>query len=666
MPYDLEEKKGHLRNEWESYIHSELTSAKTRNVILESWERCSRYGISPTNEYPLHVLSPSELEKLKEKNRELIDISAPVRRRISDFIQGSHFIVALTDARGILMEITGDERMQNAVVGGGFVEGADWSERSAGSNAIGTALAADRPIQFAGYEHFCVFTQKTACAAASVHDPDGNIIGSIDLTGRLRDVNQHTLGIVVAMASDIENCLRISRARRKLQLENAYKNIMLEAMTQGVIALDARDRITHMNLSAKKILHLTGNYIGKDVKPILSVRNPDLLEQLTGDTPATDREFHIKTERQTIRITGTSRSIVDDQQHKLGTIFIFDEIRRTQRIAARYAGATARLTFDDIIGHNPTFKRTLGLAQTAARSDSSILLLGESGVGKDIMAQAIHNASTRRNNPYVAINCGAIPRELIASELFGYAEGAYTGARRGGNAGKFEMADGGTVFLDEIGEMSLDLQVHLLRVLENHTVTRVGSSEAIPVNVRIIAATNADLYQSVQKGLFRSDLYYRLNVISLHLPPLRERRDDIPSLIRHFYEQYYDGPLHIPEEFEEVLCDYSWPGNIRELRNIIERTVSLSPDRQLRTDYLPSHLTAAQEPASEDAGALPAALQSATVSELEKEALITRLRATKGNISQTAKELGVARTTIYRKIRQYHIDLQMITRDLKT
>ena len=656
----LEAKKEKLRSEWESYIHSEHTSLETRRIIMESWERCSRYGISATNEYPLHVLPPSELDALKEKNRELIEISAPVRQRIADFIQGSHFLIVLTDASGILLEITGDARMKQSVVGGGFIEGADWSEQSAGSNAVGTALAADRPMQFAGYEHYCVFTQKTACAAAPVHDSDGKIIGSIDLTGRLREVNQHTLGIAVAMASDIENCLRISQAQKKLRLENAYKDIMLESMTQGVIALNEKNRITHMNHSAKNILHLTGNYIGKDVKPILSVRNPELLEQLTGNISSTDREFTVRTERQSIRIIGTSRNIVDDRQQRIGTIFIFDEIRRAQRIAARYTGATARLTFDDIVGHNPNFKRTLELAQTAARSDASILLLGESGVGKDIMAQAIHNASTRRNNPYVAINCGAIPRELIASELFGYQEGAYTGARKGGNAGKFEIADGGTVFLDEIGEMSLDLQVHLLRVLENHTITRVGGSEAIPVNVRIIAATNADLFQSVQNGLFRSDLYYRLNVISLHLPPLRERRDDIPSLIRHFYSQYYDGTPEVPEEFEEVLCEYSWPGNIRELRNIIERTVSLSPDKQLRTDYLPSHLTAVQEPEPGYAATLSARSEPVTVSELEKEALIARLRATNGNISRTAKELGVARTTIYRKIRQHHIDLESI------
>ena len=656
MAASIEEKKEKLRNEWEHYIHSDQTPEETRAIILESWERCSAYGVPQTNDYPLHTLSPKELERLKEQNRELLEISAPIRRRLEDFIQDSHFVIALSDAKGILLEVTGDERMKKALIGGGFVAGANWSEQSAGSNAIGTSLALDRPIQFAGYEHFCSFTQKTACAAAPIHDPEGNLIGSIDLTGRLRDVNMHTLGIAVAMASDVENCLRISRTQKKLRLENAYKNIMMEAMTQGVVALDDSFHITFMNRSAKKILQLSAEFEGRAIHDLLSENNPLLLEELTGNNSFTDRELPVRTGRHTIRIIGTSRSIIDENRQKLGQVFIFDELRRTQRMAARYAGATARLTFDDIIGNDPVFQKTLFQAQAAARSDASILLLGESGVGKDIMAQAIHNASNRRNNPYIAINCGAIPRELIASELFGYAEGAYTGARKGGNAGKFEMADGGTVFLDEIGEMPLDLQVHLLRVLENRTVTRIGGSEAIPVNVRIISATNTDLHRAVKEGLLRSDLYYRLNVISLQLPPLRDRKADIPLLIRHFYEQYFDGPIDIPKDYENILCQYSWPGNIRELRNIIERTVSLAPDKHLHTEYLPAEVLQQEKknPVPEISNSIY------IVSDLEKEMLIERLRATNGNISQTAKELGVARTTVYRKLRRFAINLDTL------
>ena len=652
----FEEKTALLRSEWENYIHNEIASEATKKIILDSWKRCADYGVPVENNYPLRVLSYDELIQRKRKNAALISISAPIRESIRRFIHGSHFVIALTDAEGVILELTGDEQMKRALIGGGFIEGADWSERSVGSNAIGTALAICAPIQFAGYEHFCTFTQRTACAAAPVHDPDGRIIGSIDLTGRLKDVNHHTLGMAVAMASDIENCLRISRAERKMRLENAYKDIMLSAMTQGVIAVNERNIVTHMNKAAVDILHLAQAHTGDSVLSFLARQEASVREMFTTEETWTDRDIALTIGKKTIRVTGTLRNIVDDKGIRLGSIFIFDEIKRTQRIAARYVGAMARLTFDDIIGESPTFRKSIAMAQAAARSDASILLLGESGTGKDILAQAIHNASSRRDSPYVAINCGAIPKELVASELFGYADGAFTGAKRGGSVGKFEMADGGTIFLDEIGEMPLDLQVHLLRVLENRTITRVGGTESLPINVRIIAATNADLKEAVDAGLFRSDLYYRLNVISLNLPPLRERIGDIPMLIRHFYSQYFDGQIVIPEDYEEILCRYSWPGNIRELRNIIERTVSLSPDKRLRIDYLPVDLVKAKKPVQEAPAKAASEKTITTVHDAEKEALIASIISNQGNISKAAKDLGVARTTVYRKLKQYGID----------
>ena len=654
----FEEKTALLRGEWENYIHNEIASETTKKIILDSWKRCAEYGVPAENNYPLRVLNFDELEKRKAKNRQLIQISAPIRESIRRFIHGSHFVIALTDAEGVIIELTGDEQMKRSIIGGGFIEGADWSERSVGSNAIGTALAINQPVQFAGYEHYCTFTQKTACAAAPVHEPDGRLIGTIDLTGRLRDVNHHTLGMAVAMASDIENCLRISRAERKMRLENAYKDIMLQAMSQGVVALNERNVITHMNKAAADILHLAREHTGDNIQSFLARQESSVRQLFESEGTWTDRDLTLKLGRNQIRITATLRNIVDDNGTRLGCIIIFDEIKRTQRMVARYVGATARLTFDDIIGESAAFRRSIAMAQSAARSDASILLLGESGTGKDILAQAIHNASSRRDNPYVAINCGAIPKELVASELFGYAEGAFTGAKRGGSAGKFEMADGGTIFLDEIGEMPLDLQVHLLRVLENRTITRVGGAESIPINVRVIAATNADLKESVDAGLFRSDLYYRLNVISLNLPPLRERIGDIPKLIRHFYSQYFDGQVVIPEDYEEILCRYSWPGNIRELRNIIERTVSLSPDKRLRTDYLPADLVKTKKPAQntpvpETGGNVRSVT---TVRDAEKEALITSIIRNQGNITQAAKDLGISRVTVYRKLKAYGID----------
>ena len=227
-------------------------------------------------------------------------------------------------------------------------------------------------------------------------------------------------------------------------------------------------------------------------------------------------------------------------------------------------------------------KETIEVARMAARSSSNVLIEGESGTGKELFAQAIHNASKRSAGPFVAVNCGAIPRELIASELFGYSEGAFTGAKKGGNPGKFELADGGTLFLDEIGDMPLEQQVALLRVIQEKSVSRIGSNQVIPVDVRIICATNKNLLELMQTGRFRQDLYYRLNVINLRILPLRERKEDIPVLFQHFLQQMnQEGNQLSQQDVIEHLLSYDWPGNVRELQNVVERFVHLEhmPDR---------------------------------------------------------------------------------------
>ena len=261
---------------------------------------------------------------------------------------------------------------------------------------------------------------------------------------------------------------------------------------------------------------------------------------------------------------------------------ILRESHRMNCLVRNWIGTGANMTFDDIIGADPVFKKTIKTAQSAASSSSNILLLGESGTGKDIIAQAMHNASPRRNHPFIAINCAALPRELIASELFGYEEGAFTGAKKGGNIGKFELADQGTIFLDEIGDMPLDLQASLLRVIEGKSIIRLGGSKTIPVNVRIIAATNRDLESEVKRGRFRRDLFYRLGVIKIAIPPLRERPDDIILWLitcarksaRDWTNQYDLGP-----EAVEAFLNYDWPGNVREMQNVLESSIQLAAGR---------------------------------------------------------------------------------------
>ena len=300
-------------------------------------------------------------------------------------------------------------------------------------------------------------------------------------------------------------------------------------------------------------------------------------------------------------------------------------------------------------------------AKKIADSRSGILILGESGTGKELFAQAIHNYSDRREEPFVALNCGAIPKSLIEAELFGYEEGAFTGAKTSGNPGKFEIADGGTLFLDEIGEMPLDMQTRLLRIIEEGTVSRVGSTKEFVVDVRIIAASNKDLKEEVEQGNFRKDLYYRLNVLPLMLPSLRQRKDDIPILINYFMKRISKRlnkrPYDLTEAQMQQLMNYEWPGNIRELENFVELIIN--------AETLPAGIPQENIPAENNLPSLFEQLRpdeseweskDITLSEMEKKLILHTLKKYNGNISLSAKALGISRNTLYRSIENHNID----------
>lgn len=316
---------------------------------------------------------------------------------------------------------------------------------------------------------------------------------------------------------------------------------------------------------------------------------------------------------------------------------------------------TAKYTWDDIIYSGPRLATPLKLAQKAAHSNSSVLIFGESGTGKELFAQAIHNASARSDKPFVAINCSALPESLVESTFFGYVDGAFTGARRGGQAGLFEQANHGTLLLDEISETPLDLQAKLLRVLQEHEVLRVGADRATAIDVRIIATCNRDLVRCMDEGQFRSDLFYRLNVIDIYIPPLRQGKEDIPLLVRAALEKLAraDGVLvpDIDEGAMSCLMDYNWPGNVRELRNVMERIVSLSPGEKIHIDHLPPKIV---NPSGTGARPLPSASQNATLTdrlaEAERLLLLETLERFNGNRKKTAHELGISVTTLWRRL----------------
>ena len=637
---------------WKSYVNgNESASKMMRPIVRDSWKRCRQSGVDPYQKSISTILNAEELERLKEINQHWLKMARPIVQTLHRFVAGSGFVVTVADKDGYLLEVIGDQDIQEAIRRGGFLPGALWNETSAGTNAIGTTLILDQPVQIFSYEHFCICSHHWTCSAAPIRDCDQTIIGILDLTGPFEKVNPHTLGMVVAGADAVETQLAMEKAWHERDVANRSRQAIMESIREGVLAVDLRQRIIHFNREATRILKTAPEEVeGKALFDVLWSQNKDLFAIAAGKKYVTDQEMDVATPKGAIRLTLSSHPIHGEEGGNEGVVIVFNEIARAKRLVQKMSGAIARFTFDDIIGREESLKKSVQLARSAATSDSTILLLGESGTGKDIFAQAIHNASDRCRGPFVAINCGGIPRDLIESELFGYAEGAFSGARKGGNPGKFELADGGTIFLDEIGDMPMDLQRVFLRVLEQKTITRIGGSSMLPVDVRVIAATNRDLTEAIRRGSFRQDLYFRLNVLRINIPPLRERRDDIEILTYRFLRRMKDGSLKsilsIDNEALRHLRNYSWPGNVRELQNVLERALHMVDGDILELDHLPEEIQTMRHVYN-----VPADLSQ--MSTYEKEVIVKLLDKYEWNISLVSKHLRIARTTLYRKIKKY-------------
>jgi transcriptional regulator with PAS, ATPase and Fis domain len=343
-------------------------------------------------------------------------------------------------------------------------------------------------------------------------------------------------------------------------------------------------------------------------------------------------------------------------------VLVIKGMQKIFNLVNKYSGMRAHYVFNDIIGESPEFREVIEHAEKISGSTSTVLLMGESGTGKELIAQSIHNASPRRNSVFIAVNCGALPKDLIESELFGYEEGAFTGSKKGGNAGKFELANGGTIFLDEIGEMPLDMQVNLLRVLQEGYVTRIGGSKNIPVNVRVIAATKKNLIEELKKGTFREDLFYRLSVIPLFIPPLRERGKDKKTLFDYFLKvkaQKLNKPLPpVSDQLISQVMSYHWPGNVRELENYVENIVNFNGTSSFDIINPPKNIQAGIDTLSNSNRGVKLNLKNEadlTLEELEKQTIRDCFRRMDGNISQISRQLGISRTTLYSKMRKYNL-----------
>lgn len=529
-----------IKKAWNDFfINNKEEVSAIRDTIKESWLR--------TKEYKVDLIKQKSSKELEEKQKEairkmatFIDIVRPFMLELFEIIKETGFMITLIDKNGYILDtyISSNipETKKNHTV--------SLSEKHIGTNAMGTSIYLDKPVETWGAETAYSGFHDFTTSAAPIHDKDNKLIGSIGITGYKDTFSTHTLGMVVAVAIAIENQLRL-----------------------------------------------------------VEIRNDKY-------------------------ITKTYNTNKDKEENQL-----YD--------------------FSNIIGESHELKESINQAKIAAKNNSNILILGESGTGKELFAQAIHKNSDRANESFIAVNCGALPLSLAESELFGYERGSFTGAKKEGQMGKFEMADKGTIFLDEIGELPLAIQASLLRVIQDREVIRIGANTSKKIDVRIIAATNRNLFEAVEQKNFRMDLFYRINVFTINIPPLRKRREDISPLIKYFLNQYNNkfntNIEDISDTVKNIFNSYKWPGNVRELENIIERAVQISENHIIEIKDLPINLQLKLENNNE--------LNIKTLKNKEYNTIIDVINENKGNIKLTSEQLGISRATLYRKLDKYNIDI---------
>ncbi|OBR96925.1 limonene hydroxylase [Clostridium ragsdalei P11] len=630
---------------WKDFIEEGYLNSAVRPEIADSWKRCKNYEVDPLNGRGNSILTGRSIAYRLEQNEDLISIAKPVVKSLCDIVAGSGFVIMLVDKEGYVIEALGDTDIMKSADELKFVVGSLWTEREVGTNAIGTALYLDKPIQTIGAEHYGVKQHSWTCSAAPIHNEDGDVVGCINMSGNYYDAHLHTLGIVTVAAQAIET-------QFDLTISNKLMNTTFDSVTEGMIVLDSKLNIKKINDKALNILDMKSE---KTIKLNITsiIHNVDFKNILNGradNCNDIECDFYVEGSRIKCLISVLAMKV---KNKIMGIVITFRECKYYHKLVKKVMGYTASYNFDNIVTVNSKMKEIIKFAKKVARSECNILIEGESGTGKELLAQSIHNYSERCEGPFVAINCSSIPRELVESELFGYEKGAFTGALKQGKPGKFELADGGTIFLDEVGELPLDIQSKLLRVLDNNKITRVGGTYEKQLNVRVIGATNRVLKDEIKKKNFRSDLYYRLSVMNIKTVPLRERKEDIELLIKYFMEELNSKSLCkkkvVEKAYIEKIKTYDWPGNVRELRNVIERDYYLSEDKMVPLDYLEKEIY--EKNVSSD----PVNISVLPMDVLEKENIENALEKCNGNILKAAKSLNISRSTMYRKMKKYGI-----------
>ncbi|WP_179401307.1 sigma-54-dependent Fis family transcriptional regulator [Burkholderia guangdongensis] len=650
--------------------------------IQKAHERSETFGLCVSARPDYDILSNAGLGLKREQNRVLCAHAMPVMETLHEQIVNTQSMIVLTDAEGLILHSIGDDDFLQRAEKVALRPGANWAESRQGTNAIGTALAERCAMVVHGDQHYLAANRFLTCSSVPILDPYGDVIGVLDVTGDYRSYHQHTMALAKMSVQMIENHLFTTTFQETLQVSFHGRPEFLGTLMEGIVAFTSDGRFLSANRSAQFQLGMPLAALrAHTLSSLFQITSAQLIDRVRASMDPHLALNLINGAVVCARVQFRRASVADGRR----PIDDHDAARPPARACAPQPAAPgagsgsgsglSRLSYLDT--GDPQVALVITKVRKVIGKDIPILITGETGTGKELLAQAIHNDSPRRDGPFVAVNCASIPETLIESELFGYEEGAFTGARRKGAVGKLLQANGGTLFLDEIGDMPYPLQVRLLRVLQERLVNPLGSTKTIPVDVAIICATHRDLREMIAQNRFREDLYYRLNGLVVRLPPLRDRSDLAVVVQKMLQRESLAGadrpPLSVAPDVMALFERCAWPGNFRQLGNLLRTAAAMvDDDGQIRREHLPDDffddLRRGVEPCAAGADAAACSVDSADsigaplaagvafapagarLQDVAASAIAAALARHGGNVSAAARALGVSRNTIYRKM----------------
>lgn len=618
-----------LRARKEFFSAGRLQQGAVAEAIERSWRRCLDNGLDASAPLANELITQPELARKCEKNELLLSHARPEMATLNEQISHTRSMVILTDDEGFILHSLGDDNFLSEAQRIALSPGCSWHEDQRGTNAIGTALVEQSPMTVQGAEHYMERHHILSCSAVPIFGAANELVGTLDVSNDYLMPQQHTLALVKMAAQMIENRLFRASCKGEVALHFHARPEFIGTLWEGIAVFSRDGTLVAANRSGQFQLELAGPAKGIhfdslfDLPLNATLARGSSAEQLIFPLRlANGARIFARLEISPERAASTSRSE--------------SALARQKR--------TSAANFDMLDSGDPRVARAIAQVKMVLQQGIPILIEGETGVGKELFARAIHDASSRSKGPWVAVNCAALPEGLIESELFGYEEGAFTGARRRGSPGKLEQAHGGTLFLDEIGDMPLALQARLLRVLQERSVTPLGGSKAKQLDFSLVSATNQKLREKVERGEFRSDLYYRLNGLSVTLPPLRQRTD-LPALLEMLLQIEHAERAEFSPEVMELFRSHPWPGNIRQLHNVVRTALALASGKPITEMHLTQDFLDDLERLVEEEP------ERATLDDLAGEAIRVALRNHEGNVSAAARQLGISRNTMYRRMK---------------